>query len=549
VRSRSSVLVALAAVRSAIALVAVLSAALPVAALATEGREPAAASPVGLTPTRPPEGAPPPAKPYCSGEYADEMSALSPRARDFEQQQPPFTYCIRTSAVYECPTYAPDGTLHRARRKVVAHGTAFGYRRHAGDTLLVTNEHVAEWPAVTDEEHPAADVPPGCKRVADSLKIVENERDAYERDDVPLTRVVADPQLDVAVLRAKVPLAILPWKIGRSSALRERNVVDVRGFPLGVLRANNVGKVVSAYQHDQDREWDHDDFVVDALLSPGNSGSPVLAVSCASGEFELVGVYHAGYTAGSALNVVVGVDQLRDLLSTLKRSPRPQGDGAHVASVADRARLLEWTREEIEPFFPLGSLTAAVRARPDGGLVFELMRKDFPLQGRPALVLEDLPAGGDAFGRLGRIWAGNRQGLEEATKLDADSQAQVVRLLDALRQNAGLVASYRAATSLGMATRERWQGLLHMERTLRRAAAAQEDLAQGALELADRLCPSTADATVTLSAVLGIPFRAREATAGVYPPSPNNGAWEWRPALIGPAAVLPPAPLAVLPGS
>ena len=35
---------------------------------------------------------------------------------------------------------------------------------------------------------------------------------------------------------------------------------------------------------------DHVDFVVDALLSEGNSGSPVLAVSCKSRLMELVGV-------------------------------------------------------------------------------------------------------------------------------------------------------------------------------------------------------------------------------------------------------------------
>ena len=35
----------------------------------------------------------------------------------------------------------------------------------------------------------------------------------------------------------------------------------------------------SEHDHDDYGEWDHDDFVVDALLSAGNSGSPVLAVS------------------------------------------------------------------------------------------------------------------------------------------------------------------------------------------------------------------------------------------------------------------------------
>ena len=128
--------------------------------------------------------------PYCSGEYADDLASLSPKAREFDQQQRPYTYCIRSTAVYECPSYAPDGSLRRTRRKVAAHGTAFGYRQQGGETFLVTNDHVAEWPAVTSEEHPVDDVPAGCKRVSDALKIVENESDAYERDDVPLARVV-----------------------------------------------------------------------------------------------------------------------------------------------------------------------------------------------------------------------------------------------------------------------------------------------------------------------------------------------------------------------
>ena len=56
---------------------------------------------------------------------------------------------------------------------------------------------------------------------------------------------------------------------------------------------------------DQEQGWDHVDFVVDALLSEGNSGSPVLAASCKSRELELVGVYHAGYSlANRTLDVV-----------------------------------------------------------------------------------------------------------------------------------------------------------------------------------------------------------------------------------------------------
>jgi serine protease Do len=69
--------------------------------------------------------------PSCAGEYADDLAALSARAKEFEQAQKPYTFCIRTTAVYECPSYAPDGALRRARRTVVARGTGFAFRQQA----------------------------------------------------------------------------------------------------------------------------------------------------------------------------------------------------------------------------------------------------------------------------------------------------------------------------------------------------------------------------------------------------------------------------------
>jgi serine protease Do len=85
---------------------------------------------------------------------------------------------------------------------------------------------------VTDREHPVDDVPAGCKKVSETLTLVD-EHDSYTRDDVAVTRVVSDPQLDIVVLRTAASLQVMPWKIGRSGAMRERNMVEVRGFPLG----------------------------------------------------------------------------------------------------------------------------------------------------------------------------------------------------------------------------------------------------------------------------------------------------------------------------
>jgi serine protease Do len=460
--------------------------------------------------------------PYCSGEYADSLEALSVAARSFDHNQAPYTFCVRTSAVYECPSYGADGSLRTTRKKVVSHGTGFGFRQLPGETLIVTNEHVSDWPAVTDSDTRVSDVPAGCRRVSSALRIVDDESDAYEKDDISLSRAVSDASLDVAVLKAKGQLPIVPWKLGTSSALRERNAVDVRGFPLGVLRANNVGKVISTYTHHDEQGWDHDDFVIDALLSPGNSGSPVFAVSCKTGEFELVGLYHARYTKGSALNVVVGVDQIRDLVTTLKKSPRPSRDGAFALDSATRSELESRVRATPEPFFPFGTLTAAVRSRADGALVFELMSREFPLQGHPALVLEDLGDAGAEFGSLGRVWAGNAQGLRETPRaeLDADATATLVKLLDALRRDALLTLRYRAAARESAATRESFQDAKRLERSLRQASSSRGPLGESSLDLAEQMCPRFADAPATLADALTLPVDEPSLLGPLDPPPP-----------------------------
>ena len=449
---------------------------------------------------------PPSAGPLCLGEYADDLSALQSRARDFEKQS--YSYCVRNTATYECLSYGADGNVRKTRKRAVMHGTAFGYKQSSGETLLLTNQHVAEWPAVTDDEHTVDGVPLGCKKVSDTIRVVDSESDAYERDDVSLQRVVSDSQLDIAVLKAHATLPILPWKIGRSASLRERNVVEVRGFPLGAFQATNVGKVISAFDHDSYKEWDHDDFVVDALLSSGNSGSPVLAVSCRTGEFELVGVYHAGYSEGSALNVVVGIDQIRDLMTTLKRTPHNHGD-AQALDARDRQKLLS----PDEPFFPFGPLTAQVRTRSDGALLFEVMSRDFPLRTHPILVIEDLPnaqpapSDKDPFGDLGRAWVGSPSGLKmyAHADLDADAQALVQRLLEQLRRDALAAIAYRAAAREGLKTRERFDHMTRLERALRHERELRRDSAQQLTDLVDRLQPHSTDALLPLADVFVAP--------------------------------------------
>jgi len=469
-------------------------------ALANSAPPPPPAVPPPATPATQ-AAAPPAAQPICLGDYAEDWRALSEAAAATDgAADHKYSYCVRNTAVYECVSYAADGTLRKVRRSSFLHGTAFAYRRDDADTLLLTNQHVAEWPAVTDEEHPVDGVPPGCKKVAETLKIVDDDHDDYSPDDTPLSRVVSDPQLDMAVLRAHAHLEVMPWKIGKSAALRERNVVEVKGFPLGAFSATNVGKVVSAYDHDEYKEWDHDDFVVDALLSSGNSGSPVLAVSCKTGELELVGIFHAAYSGGSALNVVVGVDQVRDLMATLKRTPKARPDVLSL-DAASRTRLAEEVRGG-EQYFPFGPLTATVHVRPDGALVFAVYPHDFPLSVQPLVVFEDLaPGDPTGFGTPGRVLAGGTSGLRRYLRadLDADAQAQTARVLDGVRRAALSTFDWRAAAKVAQVSRDAFDRATRLQRTINRSVRRQADLIQIASDLADRLGPRPGDSNATLA--------------------------------------------------
>src|SRR5437764_5629671 len=328
---------------------------------------------------KPPAAKPAPAQPapLCNGDYGDVLpvekaSAILDAAKD------PYVFAIRNTATYEHVYYGHDGKLRRAYLRSVVHGTGFAYRVVSGETQLVTNEHVASQPDVTEDEHSVEGVPTGSKKVREQLKIVRDENDDYEPGHVPLLKALSDPQADIAVLKAKKRLGAMPFRIGRSAALRPGNLVQVRGFPLGAFAALNTGKVLNPMTVDSERGWNHSDFVVDALLNSGNSGSPVFAISCRTAEPELVGVYHAGYTDAAALNAVVAIDQLKDELDTLhvpKRDP-----ASHDITAQDRDRLVKqlFADPTHSVTFPFGGRSVVVTMTDPGSLRFSILDDDYP---------------------------------------------------------------------------------------------------------------------------------------------------------------------------
>ena len=157
----------------------------------------------------------------CLGEYADTLQIQTPHTREIEQgPRGQYSYLVRSTAKYECPFFGPDGKLRRRRVQATELGSAFAYEVNGNDTYLLTNEHVASWPDVTDTYHRIDGVQDGCKRVEDKLRIVRDERDDYEPGQTVLTRVAVEPLLDAAILKASQRLNALPYRIGKSAGVR-----------------------------------------------------------------------------------------------------------------------------------------------------------------------------------------------------------------------------------------------------------------------------------------------------------------------------------------
>jgi serine protease Do len=426
----------------------------------------------------------------CDGEYSDSLQSQSLRSRELDQgPASQFSYLVRSSAKYECPFFGPDGKLRRKRVQASELGSAFAYEQSGGDTYLLTNEHVAAWPEVTDAVHHIDGVPEGCKRVEDKLRIVRDERDDFEAGQVVLTRVAVDPLLDAAILKAAgQKLTVMPFKTGKSAGLRQGNVVEVRGFPLGVMQAVSSGKVVNPYDRDQEQGWDHVDFVVDALLSEGNSGSPVLAVSCKTRQMELVGIYHAGYKGHGALNVVVGIDQLTEFMHKKKRVPRTlTADGMPGApALPDRARVKEALAAGMLPLFDFGGLFMHAEFSGDT-LLYQIFSRQFPLDDRRVIVIEDKPKDG-AFGELGRLWVLSPTGWREwpQAALGADEHDLLARVTDSLRLQILHSIDYRKALVNPTGPEERRRGR-ELSRAMSRDIPVARDLASNLLETAERL--------------------------------------------------------------
>ena len=246
---------------------------------------------------------------------------------------------------------AAQGRRPRHRLRVQAAGP---------DTLLLTNDHVADWPAVTDAQHVVDGVP--------SAASASPSRWSWSTTSTTPTSATTSRSRAWSPIRSWTwpcsrPTATCTCCRGRSAAARAARAQRGRGarIPAGRVPRHQRGQGDLRARPRRLRRVGPRRLRRRRAAVGGNSGSPVLAVSCTTGEYELVGIFHAGYTEGSALNVVIGIDQVRDLMTTLKRTPHE-----HVADVPAldgvlRAHLDETLASEREIFFPFGANVAVLR--------------------------------------------------------------------------------------------------------------------------------------------------------------------------------------------
>jgi S1-C subfamily serine protease len=509
--------------------------ALIVALVAAQALAPAKKGKPAVTPpakSAPAKAAPAPQPRLCNGDYADALPVEKANAI-LDGAKDPFVFAIRNTTTYEHVYYGRDGKLRRAYLRSVVHGTGFAYRIVAGETQIVTNEHVASQPEVTDDDHFVDGIPTGSKKVREQLKIVRDENDDYEPGHVALTKVLSDPQADIAVLKAHRQLGVMPYRIGRSAALRAGNLIQVRGFPLGAFAATNTGKVLNPSMIDSERGWNHADVMVDALLNSGNSGSPVFAISCRTAEPELVGVYHAGYTEAAALNAVVAIDQLRDELDTLK-VPKRDPAGLHADITAqDRDRLVRqlFAEPTHSITFPYAARAVVATLIDPETLRFAVLDDDYPLVVQESMALIDHSHNG--FGTLDAVAVAVDGVPTEAPAqvLDQDVRDHFDRLYDSLwRQLLGVV-DYRTRLAKGRGSADAFADAQAARARLRKRASEQKEILNICAFEADRANFGAARAP---------------AAATVAPAAPAPAATATAPASAAPAAAGSPAPAAAV---
>lgn len=375
----------------------------------------------------------------CRGRYLNSIGSMRTQIRLLEgSSEIDFTYQIRNTVMYEHVYYGKTGKLRKGLIKKVYLGTSFAYMKKDGEYYLATNQHVVQMPEITIDNTTVEGVPAGARKVREVIELIRKKKGRLSKKRIPLKLVVADEAMDTAILKTVAPLKIMPYRMGDSAALEVGNIVFARGYPLGMFPSTNAGRVTAVNIPDTEENWNHVDFVTDAQLNDGNSGSPLFAISCVTGELELVGVYHAEYRAGKGMGLVVGINEVRELLETLRASAKKTKTAAPLLS---SQAILNIIRAMPAPvFIPFANRVVRIDVARDH-VRFAILPEDFPLETAETIVL----VAGAADQRLKYLLLPEQSGKAEIPlkQLDPAVRDQIEQLFDALWLQAGIVIQYR----------------------------------------------------------------------------------------------------------
>ena len=425
----------------------------------------------------------------CSGHYADEAIALASKGREYESKPDAnYSYCLRNTSTYECLHYGEDGKVKKRRLSVVTHGTAFAYKKKGGESFLLTNAHIAVRPVATRDSDHVTGIPAGCKKIEEKLRLVRDESDEFEPGHILVAKVAEAAPLDAAIIKTRHKVTIMPYRIGHSAFLKAGNVVAVKGFPLGRFQATNFGKVVSAYDRDSEREWDHVDFITDALLTSGNSGSPALAISCKTGELELVGLYHAGYRESPALNAVVAIDELRSFMESLSYAhPHRSPDDSPFSAAMRKELVAALASPDVVRYFKIGERFVHARIESETTIVFEIFNDRFPFRPRVEVTLRDVLDEEDSRLESFSLYVKPDQLWVRTEDADAETLELVQSLLDLTRRQLYRTLEYRKNDEAAERSREANKLAGDLFRQLDRGNAEINDLLKSLSEVSPRI--------------------------------------------------------------
>ncbi len=196
--------------------------------------------------------------------------------------------------------------------------------------------------------------------------------------------------------------------------------------------------------------------------------------------------------------MAVGIDEFRELLATLK--PRKHKKSQRmILGMSNRAQLIsDLKNKTISPQFPFGGYVGEIRIA-DSRLLYDFYPKKFPLVDWRMAVIEDLPS--DGFGRIGRIWFGNENGLLEKNFSDLKplEQNAMIKLIDEIRFHFLLVTQYRRYEPLSRKSRLHYEKLRGIEREMSRGQAERQSQIRALAELASQYGPDPDTKSLPLS--------------------------------------------------